>query len=83
MSVTPKPIILNASKVYCPDLFLVVRRFINENTSNRFVQINTQEVRAESRIKELCVNYGYQYKTQIVGEEHYFLLDLAPEALIA
>jgi hypothetical protein len=83
MNDAPKPIVLNASTVYCPDLFLVIRRFINENKANRYVQINTQELRAESRIKELCINYGYQYKTKIVGKEHYFLLDLAPEEITA
>ena len=74
---TGQPAILDATDTYCPDLFLVIRRFINSQLGkSRFVQIGTRENRAENRIRHICIEYGYSYKMREENGVYLFLLDL-------
>ena len=71
---------LDAAEIRCPDLFLVMRQFINANKgSSRYIQINTKEDRAEVRIKQLCITYGFEYKAAKIEGQNVFMLDLRPE----
>ena len=73
---------LNASNIRCPDLFLVMRMFIKEHKSSvRYIQINTKDERSETRVKQICLNYGYDYKSTKMNGEFVFLLDLQPSEL--
>lgn len=72
-----QPAVLDATDTFCPDLFLVLRRFIKQQlTKSRFVQISTKESRAEARIKHICSEYGYAYKAMEKDGVYSFLLDL-------
>jgi len=69
--------ILDATDTYCPELFLVIRRFISSQLGkSRFIQIGTRENRAENRIKHICIEYGYSYKMREENGIYLFLLDL-------
>lgn len=70
---------LNASNIRCPDLFLVMRMFINEHKSSvRYIQINTKDERSEARVKQICINYDYEYKSVKMNDEYVFMIDLQP-----
>ena len=51
--------VLDARDVYCPELFLVMRRFINSRPDEKFIQVNTKEERARNRLEHFCSEIFY------------------------
>lgn len=67
--------VLDAREVYCPDLFLVMRRFINSHSDEKFIQIVTNEPRARKRLEQYCASYPYRLHESDVETGYCFMVE--------
>lgn len=70
---------LDAKNIFCPELSLPIRRFINEsvNVGQKCI-VATKEKRAISRIQHICIVNGWELKkSEEVEGVFYYLIHKA------